>query len=98
MLASACCIGPLVLLTLGISGAWIGNLRALEAYRPIFIALAIGALYLSHRRIFRSSAGCQPSEICAVPTINRTYKALFWFVCVLLVFALAFPLVARFFY
>ena len=25
LLASACCLGPLVLITLGISGAWIGN-------------------------------------------------------------------------
>ena len=39
-LASACCIGPLVLLTLGISGAWIGNLTALEPYKPIFAVIA----------------------------------------------------------
>jgi len=46
ILASACCLGPLVLLMLGASGAWIGNLRALEPYRSIFIALALGALVL----------------------------------------------------
>ena len=34
-LASACCIVPLVLVTLGISGAWIGNLTALEPYKPL---------------------------------------------------------------
>ena len=34
VLASACCIVPLVLATLGISGAWIGNLTALEPYKP----------------------------------------------------------------
>lgn len=37
--ASACCAGPLILLSLGIGGAWIGNLTALEPYRPIFVAL-----------------------------------------------------------
>ena len=37
ILASTCCLGPLVLITLGFSGAWIGNLTALEPYRPIFI-------------------------------------------------------------
>src|SRR5579859_5325518 len=37
---SLCCVAPLVLLTLGISGAWIGQLTALEPYRPIFIAVA----------------------------------------------------------
>ena len=36
--ASVCCVGPLVLLALGIGGAWIGNLAALEPYRPAFAA------------------------------------------------------------
>ena len=98
ILASACCLGPLVLLTLGASGAWIGNLRALEPYRPIFIALALGALYLSHRRIFRSAAECQPGEICALPAVNGTYKVLFWIVCGLLGIALVFPFLAPLFY
>src|SRR6266481_210174 len=35
--ASSCCILPLVLFTLGISGAWIGNLTALAPYQPIFL-------------------------------------------------------------
>ena len=40
ILASACCLGPLVLIALGFSGAWIGNLTVLEPYRPIFIGAA----------------------------------------------------------
>ena len=36
ILASICCVGPLVLVVLGVSGAWIGGLRAFEAYRPLF--------------------------------------------------------------
>jgi mercuric ion transport protein len=40
ILASTCCLGPLVLVTLGFSGAWIGNLTVLEPYRPIFIGAA----------------------------------------------------------
>ena len=39
--ASLCCIGPLVLLALGISGAWISYLTALEPYRPIFIGVVL---------------------------------------------------------
>jgi mercuric ion transport protein len=39
--ASACCIGPLVLVSLGVSGAWIGGLTALAPYQPIFLAGAI---------------------------------------------------------
>ena len=41
ILASACCLGPLVLIALGFSGAWIGNLTVLEPYRPIFIGAAL---------------------------------------------------------
>ncbi|EBW9243678.1 TPA_asm: mercuric transport protein, partial [Salmonella enterica] len=37
ILASTCCLGPLVLVALGFSGAWIGNLTVLEPYRPLFI-------------------------------------------------------------
>jgi mercuric ion transport protein len=36
---SLCCVAPLVLITLGISGAWISQLTALEPYRPIFIVV-----------------------------------------------------------
>jgi len=36
ILASSCCIVPLVLVTLGASGAWIGNLTVLESYKSLF--------------------------------------------------------------
>ncbi len=98
ILASACCLGPLVLLTLGISGAWIGTLTALEPYRPIFIGAALVALLTSSRRIFRPSAECAPGEICAVPQMRTTYKVLFWVVAALIVVAFVYPLVAPLFY
>ncbi len=47
ILASACCLGPLVLIALGFSGAWIGNLTVLEPYRPIFIGAALVALFFA---------------------------------------------------
>ena len=53
ILASTCCLGPLVLVTLGISGAWIGNLTATEPYRPIFSGVALVALLFALRGIFR---------------------------------------------
>jgi mercuric ion transport protein len=58
ILASTCCLGPLVLLTLGVSGAWIGNLTALEPYRPIFIVVAAAALVVAGRRIWRPQNAC----------------------------------------
>ena len=98
ILASTCCLGPLVLLTLGISGAWIANLTALEPYRPLFMGLAVVALFFSYRQIFRPAAACQPGEVCAVPHVRTTYKALFGLVVVLLLIAASFPFIAPLFY
>jgi mercuric ion transport protein len=98
ILASTCCLGPLVLVTLGFSGAWIGNLTALEPYRPIFIGVALVALFFAWRRIFRPVEACKPGEVCAVPQVRTTYKLIFWIVVVLVALALAFPYVVPFFY
>ncbi|MBL8370713.1 MAG: mercuric ion transporter MerT [Burkholderiaceae bacterium] len=98
ILASTCCLGPLVLITLGISGAWISNLTLLEPYRPVFISAAVVALFFAYRRIWRPVAACAPGQVCALPPINRSYKALFWIVVALVIIALGFPLIAPWFY
>jgi mercuric ion transport protein len=91
IIASACCLGPLVLITLGISGAWIGNLTILEPYRPIFIGVALVAMFIAWRRIFRPVEECQPGKVCAIPQIRVAYKVVFWLVSVLVLIALLFP-------
>ncbi len=98
ILASTCCLGPLVLVALGLSGAWIGNLTLLEPYRPFFIAGALVALFFAGRRIFQPVQACQPSEVCAVPRTRRVYKILFWIVSALVLIALIYPYVAKLFY
>jgi mercuric ion transport protein len=98
ILASTCCLGPLVLVALGLSGAWIGNLTRLEPCRPFFIAGALIALFFAGRHILRPAQTCDPGEVCAVPRNRRIYKVLFVTVCVLVVIALAFPYVVRLFY
>lgn len=98
LLASACCLGPLVLITLGVSGAWIGNLTALEPYRPLFIGVALMAMLFAWRRIYRPVEQCLPGEICAVPQVRTTYKAIFWAVTALILAALLFPYILPLFY
>lgn len=98
ILASTCCLGPLVLITLGVSGAWISNLTLLEPYRPIFIGAAVVALFFAYRRIWRAPAACEPGRVCALPQAKRSYKALFWVVVALVIIALGFPLIAPWFY
>ena len=98
LLASACCLGPLVLLALGFSGAWIASLTLLEPYRPVFIIAALLALRLAWRRIWRPVAACQPGEVCAIPRVRRAYKVVFTLVGALVLIALTFPYVAHWFY
>ncbi len=98
ILASTCCLGPLVLVMLGFSGAWIGNLSALEPYRPLFIGSALVALFFAWRQIFRPKATCEPDLVCAAPRVQRVYKTIFWVVATLVVVAMAFPYVLPLFY
>ncbi|WP_338496773.1 mercuric ion transporter MerT [Delftia tsuruhatensis] len=98
LLASTCCLGPLALVTLGASGAWIGNLTALEPYRPLFLGAALVALFFAYRRIFRPAQDCKPGEVCAVPQVRRAYQVVFWIVAALVIMALAFPYVLPLFY
>ena len=83
---------------LGVQRRLIGNLTVLEPYRPIFIGVALVALFFAWRRIYRPSAACKPGEVCAIPQMRATYKLIFWGVAVLVLVALGFPYVVPFFY
>lgn len=100
ILASACCLGPLVLVMVGISGAWISNLALLEPYRPVFIGVALAFMGLAWRQIYRAPAAaeCEPGTLCALPQTNRVYRVMFWTVSALVLLALAFPYFASLFY
>ena len=98
ILASTCYLGPLVLLTLGFSGAWIANLSLLEPLRPLFIGVALVAMWAAGRRIWRPTVACQPGQVCAVPVVRRGYKLLFTAIGALVVLGLALPYVAHWFY
>ena len=96
--ASVCCVGPLLLLALGISGAWIGNLTALEPYRPLFIGLTVLFLGLAFRKLYVVSQACEPDTPCADPRTSRRQRLTFWTVAVLTLGLLAVPWLAPLFY
>ena len=100
IVASLCCLGPLVLVSVGISGAWISNLTAFEPYRPYTIGVALIFMGLAYRKIYRAPApeACEPGTLCAVPQTRRIYKVMFWVVSAMVLVALMFPYTARFFY
>ena len=98
VLASSCCLGPLVLVLLGASGAWIGNLAALEPYRFLFLGLTLAALTLAGFRIFRPTKVCVADGVCASPQTRFTQKVFFSVVAALALIALLFPFLAHLLY
>ena len=93
--ASSCCIVPVVLFSLGATGAWIGNLTALAPYQPVFVTVTAGFLgtgfYMVYRKPKAATADVAP---CALPIRNRIVKTALWSAVALTAAALAFPYAA----
>ena len=96
--ASICCVGPLVLLALGVSGAWIGSLTALEPYRPILIGLTLLFLGFAFYRLYLVRPACSPESACGNPRSLRRQRVAFWIVTVLVLGLIAVPWFAPLFY
>jgi mercuric ion transport protein len=92
--ASSCCILPLALFSLGIGGAWIGNLTVLAPYQPIFVAITLAILGFGFYRVYRPQVACAEGAACARPLSNRLVKLSLWGATLLVALALAFPYLA----
>jgi mercuric ion transport protein len=96
--AATCCVLPFALFTFGVTGAWIGNLTALEPYQPIFATLALGAVGCGFYLVYcKPKVACADGSYCAVPRSGRAVKAGLWSAAVLVVVAVAFPRLASLF-
>ncbi len=76
--ASTCCVLPLVLVSVGVGGAWVAQLRELERFYYVFVALAIGAFGYAFYRLYLRPAPCAPDTVCATPTVRRRQRVVFW--------------------
>jgi len=93
--ASSCCILPVALFSLGISGAWIGNFTRLAPYQPYFLAATLIFLGTGYWLVHRASRrACADGEPCARPLPNRLVKAALVVATVLVVAALGFDVLA----
>lgn len=81
--AGLCCVGPLLLLTLGIGGAWIGNLTLLEPYRPLFIFAVLALFGWAGWKLYRPVEACEPGTACAVPQVRKRRQVIFWITALL---------------
>ena len=96
--ASSCCILPLALFGLGVSGAWIGNFTRLAAYQPYFLAATLAFLGYGYWLVYRSSTrACADGEACARPLPNRFVKTSLILATILVVAALGLDFIAPLF-
>jgi mercuric ion transport protein len=96
LLASTCCVLPLALVLVGVTGAWMANLQALKPVTPYAIGLTLGALAWAGWLVFRPARACDLDGECATtrPLMRRVFIACALFVALLL----GFPLIAPLFY
>lgn len=90
--ASSCCVLPLALTLLGVSGAWMSNLRTLTPYQPYFIlatAVLIGLGF--YGAYWKPRQVCTVDAACSKPLPNKLVKLGLWLGTALVVIALTFP-------
>ena len=96
--ASLCCVAPLVLVSVGIGGAWIATLTRFEPLRPFLIGITLTLLALAWHKLYRQPAACAPDKRCADPAVLRRQRLVFCVVATVVLLLLAFPWFAPLFY
>jgi len=96
--ATACCVLPLLLVSVGAGGAWLASLRALERWQPLFALAAFACVAFAFHQLYVVPRRCAPGEACALPAVLRRQRVVFWLVVAVIVILLTFPLIAPFFY
>ena len=96
--ASACCVLPLVLVSLGIGGAWVAQLTKLEPYRPIFILMTVIFFVMAWHKLYRAPQACRTDQVCADTRVIARQRILFWITAIVLGALLVLPWFAPYFY
>src|SRR5262249_18318473 len=93
--AASCCIFPLVLFGVGVSGAWIATFTQLAPYHAYFIAATIACLGYGYWLVYRSSrTKCAEGEACARPLSHWLVRVGLIVATVLVVAAIGFDFAA----
>ncbi|MES3001413.1 MAG: mercuric transporter MerT family protein [Pseudomonadota bacterium] len=99
LLSSTCCVLPLALVLAGVSGTWMGQLRAMEPYSEALTVLAAVALAVAGWRLYGpagQAAACDDSASCR--RNNTTARKWFWAFVVLTALPVVVQRTAHFFY
>lgn len=88
--SALCCAGPLVAVTLGVSGAGLSS--TFEPLRPYFLGATglflLGGFYLLDREEKKT---CDPTKPCADVTVRRRIKRLLWIATIIAAVAATYP-------
>ena len=95
--ASVCCVGPLLLLSLGIGGAWMSTLTSMETFRPFFLILTLIFIGLGFRKLYFVPDSCKEGDVCASPQVKQNQRLIFWIGSGFLLLLVSFPWYAPFF-
>jgi mercuric ion transport protein len=93
-LASLCCIGPILFMTLGVGA---GLASQFEPLRPVFIGVTIGLLAMGFYSVYgrRPASGASASRgavsSCATPRSRTRDKVILWIAATVVVIVLTFP-------
>jgi len=87
IVASLCCLGPVVLLSLGIGTAFVGALTQFAFLRPIAIVVALIFLGLAFWQLYIKPISCDAKQTCT----SYTTHIIFWIVTLIVILAIAFP-------
>jgi mercuric ion transport protein len=74
--ASLCCIGPLILTVVGVSGA--AALTRFEILRVPMIVVVVLLFGVAGYSLFRKKSICEPGSICADPPKYRSMVCAYW--------------------
>ncbi len=96
--ATACCFGPLLLVTLGLGGAWAARMQGLAAFQPFFAGLTLLFIGFAFHRLFVKPPRCAPGEICEAPQVLRRQRIVFWVVVAVIAVMAMLPLLSPYFY
>ncbi len=88
---TSCCILPLVLFSVGATGAWIGRMGAMYQYKWYFVAFAVATLGYGFYKVYWETPKVCADGTCARPLNQRFMKTSLWVATVVVIASLLFP-------
>lgn len=91
LLAGACCIGPALFLSFGITG--LGFLSSMEIFRPYLLILTFIFVGMAYSHAYGKGSPCRPDGTCD-PRAMRITRIIFWVLIIVAIFGVSFPYVS----